>query len=319
MLGGCGFIGSHVTEGLLAEGYRVTIFDKGNVDTKNIVSVLGDIELIEGDFSNVDDLRKATKNKDYVFHFIGTTLPQSSTENPVYDIGSNIIPTINLLELVKGTAVKKLIFSSSGGTIYGVPRSIPIREDHPKRPISAYGISKLIIEKYLHLYHHLHGLDYISLRLSNVYGERQPTEGAQGAVAVFLGNAMQDKPISIWGDGSAVRDYVYIKDAVNACVKAAKSGQTKEHVFNIGSGTGLSLTELLGLVETLVGRKVEVKYGRGRKIDVPANILDITLAREVLEWQPKTAVKEGLKATYDHLQRIFAADISTHRGAHKAG
>jgi UDP-glucose 4-epimerase len=295
VLGGCGFLGSHLVDGLLDSDYEVAVFDKVNVDTKNIEHSLTKVDLIKGDFANRNDLERAIKGVDCVFHFIGTTLPESSTQNPVYDIETNVISSISLLEFAKSANVKKVIFASSGGTIYGIPRKIPIPEGHPTNPICAYGISKLMIEKYLHLYFNLYGLDYVSLRFSNAYGERQDPNSSQGAVAVFLGKIIKGDPIDIWGDGEVVRDYIYVKDIVDACLKAAELKQTKCHTFNIGSGNGVSLNSLIQIIKNVTGKDVKVKYTKGRKIDVPTNVLDVSLARKVLGWEPRIGIEAGIK------------------------
>ena len=302
VLGGGGFLGSHLIDGLLDNGYEVIIFDKENVDTKNINHNIKKISLILGDFANESDIRIAIKDIDYIFHFIGTTLPESSTQNPVYDIESNVISTIRMLEISKSTNIKKIIFASSGGTIYGIPQQIPISEDHPTNPICAYGISKLIIEKYLHFYYKLYGLDYVSLRFSNAYGERQDPNGTQGAIAVFLGNIFSGHPINIWGDGTVIRDYIYVKDIVDACLKALETPALKYRVLNIGSGIGLSLNELIAALKQTVGKEIQVQYTPGRKIDVPANVLDITLAQRVLQWKPQIGIEEGLRKTFQYLK-----------------
>ena len=305
VLGGCGFIGSHLVDALIDKGYQVVIFDKVNVDTKNICHVMNKIEFIPGDFANKDDLKNAVRDIDYIFHFVGTTLPQSSTQNPIYDIESNVISTINMLEMVKSTSVKKIIFASSGGTVYGIPQRIPIPEDHPTDPICAYGISKLIIEKYLCLFHRHHGLNYVSLRFSNAYGERQDPNGSQGAIAVFLGNIIKGNPINIWGDGKVIRDYIHVNDIADACLKAIEMKKNKYHVFNIGSGNGLTLNQLLEIIKKITGDQISIKYSKSRKIDVPINILDIALARDILEWRPKVPIEEGVRQTLQYLKEFI--------------
>jgi UDP-glucose 4-epimerase len=153
----------------------------------------------------------------------------------------------------------------------------------------------LTIEKYLYLYYHLYGLDYVSLRFSNAYGLRQDPNGTQGAIAVFLGNIMHNMPIQIWGDGGVIRDYIYVKDIVDACLKAVESRQNKYQVFNIGSGTGTSLNELIEIISKIIGKKIKVEYTKGRNIDTPVNILDTNRAREVFSWSPKVSIEEGIK------------------------
>lgn len=302
ILGGAGFIGSHLAEQLLSEGHAVRIFDRPNLARP--AELAGDprIEWLEGDFINEDDLALALDGAEAVFHLVSTTLPKSSNDNPVYDVETNTIGTLRLLELARRGRVRHLVFASSGGTVYGLPRSLPIRETHPTEPIVSYGITKLTIEKYLHLYHVLHGLNYRVLRLANPFGERQRPTAAQGAVAVFLHKALHGETIHIWGDGSVTRDYVYIRDAVKAFTRAL-TYRGEQRVFNIGAGEGKSLDQILAAIEQLLGRPVARVYDPARSFDVPINVLDITLAREHLGWSPATAFQDGLRRTLDWLRR----------------
>ena len=302
ILGGCGFLGSHVAEGLLESGYIVRIFDKVNVDTKNINHIIDDLQMMEGDFTNEKDVARAIKGIDYIFHFIGTTLPKTSTENPVYDLESNVISTLKLLNLAAQEKIKKIILSSSGGTVYGVPQVVPISEDHPTNPTSAYGISKLMIEKYLALYHLIKGLDYVIFRIANLYGERQNPHSVQGAIAVFLGSAKEGKPITIWGKGDITRDYLYIKDSVPVLINAVQTNK-QQRVFNLGSGKGTTLDELLAVIKKVTGRTVKVTYTGERAIDVPINVLDISRAREEFGFSPHTTLLNGVRKTWQWLNQ----------------
>ena len=302
VLGGCGFLGSHVAEGLLEAGYRVRIFDKVKVDTKNIAHIIDRSEVVKGDFRNEKDVAQAIKGIDYVFHFIGTTLPQTSTDNPVYDLESNVIATLSLLNFATQEKVRKIIFSSSGGTVYGAPRSLPVSEDHPTNPTCAYGISKLMVEKYLALYHLTRGLDYGVFRIANLYGERQDPHSVQGAVAVFLGLVKQGKPITVWGRGDVTRDYIYVKDIVPVFINALT---VKDHhkIYNLGSGTGTTLNELIATIKKVTGRTVKVIHTKKRAIDVPVNVLDITRARSTFAFSPHTSLFEGIQKTWQWLSQ----------------
>ena len=235
VLGGAGFIGSHLAEALLKEGHKVTIFDKIGIKTDNIKSIIDDVELIEGDFLDEHFLEELPKGMDYVFHLVSTTLPATSNLNPVYDVQSNLAPSVKLIEQCVAHKIKKFFFISSGGTIYGIPEKTPIPENHPKNPINSYAITKLGVEKFLHLYHHLHGLDYTVLRLSNPYGPRQPFDKGQGVIAVFIHSILSGRPLEVWGDGSQLRDYLYIDDAVKAFITVLKK-ETPHRIYNFGSG-----------------------------------------------------------------------------------
>lgn len=296
ILGGAGFIGSHLAEALLAEGHQVRIFDRPNLVRPMELVADERIEWFEGDFLNADDLALVLPGSEAVFHLVSATLPKSSNDNPAYDVETNVIGTLRLLDIARTSGVQRVIFASSGGTVYGLPRTLPISETHPTDPLVSYGIAKLTIEKYLNMYHVLHGLDYCVLRLSNPYGERQRASASQGAVAVFLHKAIHNEPIHIWGDGNVTRDYIYIKDAAAALVRAL-SCKGEQRVFNIGSGQGLSLNQVLEAIEELLGRPVARTYEQERKFDVPANILDISRARDLLGWRPLIDFPAGLERT----------------------
>ncbi|MDP1663607.1 MAG: NAD-dependent epimerase/dehydratase family protein [Methylobacter sp.] len=302
VLGGGGFIGSHVVDALVGQGHSVRVFERQNVNTRNIAHVLGRIELMHGDFLNENDLCRALAGMDVVVHLVTTTLPKSSNDNVVYDIETNVIGTIRLLNLVKQVGIRKIIFASSGGTVYGAPQFQPIAETHPTTPICSHGIAKLTTEKYLHLYHHLYGLDYTVLRFANPYGSRQDPMSGQGAVTVFLWQILKGEPISIWGDGTVARDYFYISDLVSA-VLAAIEKDTPLRIYNIGSGVPHTLNELLSVIQTITGRTPIVRYSAARKLDVPFNSLDISRARRELLWQPQVPLKEGLVKTWEWLQQ----------------
>jgi len=301
VLGGAGFIGSHLAEALAQQGRRVRVFDRPHVDRLPLFPRTGGFEVFTGDFLNPRALAPALEGAEVVFHLVSTTLPKNSNDNPVYDIESNVLGSLRLLELCREHRVRKLVFVSSGGTVYGVPRTTPVAEDHPTEPISSYGIHKLTVEKYLALTHRLHGLDYRIVRPANLYGPRQRLDIAQGAVAVFLDRALRDQPIRIWGDGSVVRDYVYVADAVDAMLKAA-SFEGAQRIFNIGSGKGASLNELVAEIEKLLGRRVKTEHGAPRALDVPVNVLDASLAERHLGWRASTPLAEGLRRTCEWLR-----------------
>jgi UDP-glucose 4-epimerase len=212
-----------------------------------------------------------------------------------------VISTIHMLDAARRMKVKMVLFASSGGTVYGVPREVPIKESHPTEPTCSYGIGKLAIEKYLRLYHELHGLEYRILRIANPYGEEQRVTGAQGAVAVFLSRAVNDETIEVWGDGTVVRDFLHVSDVSDAFLKAM-SYRGEHRLFNIGAGKGHSINELLAAIEALLRRPVRRDYLPMRQFDVPVNVLDITRARQALGFEPRTSLHQGLERTLQWLQ-----------------
>ena len=297
VLGGGGFIGSHLSKALHVHGFQVRVFERPNLYRGPDTSILDCYEWVEGDFLNVDEVAQAIAGCQIVFHLVSTILPKGSNDNPAYDIESNVMGTLHMLEVARRVGVKKIIFASSGGTVYGVPTEVPIKESHPTNPICSYGIAKLTIEKYLHLYQVQHNLDYCILRMANPYGEGQRPAGSQGAVAVFLDRAVHNKPIEIWGDGTVIRDYIYIGDVVEAFIKAMMySGEYR--VFNIGCGQGRSLLDVIGGIETTIGRSLARTHVSARTCDVPANVLDISRAHKALNWQPRTPFIDGLSRTW---------------------
>jgi UDP-glucose 4-epimerase len=295
-LGGGGFIGSHLCDALLSAGHTVRIFDRLGIVPYRVFAENERIEWTRGDFTSTTEIEKAVMGSHLVFHLASTTLPQSSNEDPIYDVESNVVGTLRLLNAARKAGVEKIVFVSSGGTVYGVPQSVPILESHLTNPVSSYGIGKLAIEKYLHLYYALHGLEYIVLRLANPFGERQRVNAAQGAIAVFMSRALHHQPIEIWGDGNVVRDFIYISDVVDALVKAAFH-RGEERLFNIGSGQGKSLNDILVAIEGLLEHPVVRTYVAGRSFDVPTNVLSIAHAQKHLSWSPQISFEDGLALT----------------------
>lgn len=302
VLGGNGFIGSHLVDSLVEQGCSVRVLARStpihsiHINSKHC-------QYIRGDFVNELDIAKAMQGCDICFHLISTVLPKTSNLDPIFDLETNLIGSVRLLNHAVRAGIKKIIFLSSGGTIYGDPLYLPIDENHPTNPICSYGIAKLAIEKYLVLYNQLYGLDYTILRLSNPFGERQRIISAQGAVAVFLGRAMSKEPIEIWGNGSVVRDYIYISDVISAMLKSITYVGT-EHIFNIGSGQGVSLNEVLNEIECVIGFEVKRRYTEGRLFDISTSILAIENAIKELKWSPKVSFKEGLTRMMDWIKEI---------------
>ena len=301
VLGGGGFLGGHIVEALQAAGSPVRVFDR--VPRRaTAANIAASTEWHEGDFGNRGDVAAALDGCDVVFHLVASTLPRASNEDPVHDLESNLLPTVRFLDLALEHGIQKVVFASSGGTVYGNPLVVPVPESHPTQPLCSYGIHKLAIEHYLHLYQSLHGLGYCVLRLANPFGERQRSDASQGAVAVFLDLALRGEEVTVWGDGSAVRDYIYVGDVASAFCRAA-TYEAPAGVFNIGSGQGYSVNQLLTAIEDLLGKPVPRRYVEGRPFDVPVNVLDTTLAARTLGWRPRVRFRDGLEKTLESLRR----------------
>lgn len=291
LLGGNGFIGLHLVHALCNAGYSLKIF--GRTDSANNQAPSDNIEFIEGDFANKSDIESALENIDICFHLISTVLPKTSNQDPIFDIETNLLSTVHFLNLAVKVKLKKIIFISSGGTVYGVPHYLPIDEHHVTQPRCSYGINKLAIEKYLHLFYDLYGLDYQVLRLANPYGKGQRIQNGQGVISTFLTKALQGETVEVWGDGSTVRDYIYISDVVNALLRAITyNGPSK--VLNIASGQGQSLNQVLHEIEIILNKKILRCYKPKRSLDVPASVLSIDNAIHELQWKPAVTFREGL-------------------------
>lgn len=301
VFGGGGFIGSAIVDRLLREGHAVRVFERPRVAPYRDFLPGEQLEWGTGDMLSAHDVANAIDGSDSVIHLVSTTLPKSSNDDPAYDVSTNIIATLGLLDAMVAKGIKRIIFISSGGTVYGKPQYVPIDEKHPTEPEVSYGIVKLTIEKYLLLYQRLHGIRAIVLRVANPYGERQRVETAQGAVGVFLHRVLSGQVIEIWGDGTVMRDFIYVGDVADAFARAtAYAGDAA--VFNIGSGVGTSLNELIQAIGEVVQRPVQFNYLPGRAIDVPVNVLDCSLAKREFQWSPQVALPEGLAATVGWLR-----------------
>jgi UDP-glucose 4-epimerase len=300
ILGGAGFIGSHLVDALVEKGHYVRVFDRPNIDISNLKKSINHIDVCPGDFNNVKNVSEALSGIDVVVNLVCTTLPAPSNENPLYDVESNVKGNIIFLEKAIENRIKKVVFASSGGTVYGIPEQMPVAENHRTDPLCSYGISKLTVEKYLYLFNHLYNLDYTVLRLANPYGERQKTTATQGVVAVFLGKVLHDLPVHIWGDGSVARDFIYIKDMVQAFVRAIEK-RTSSKIFNIGSGNACSIKKLLDVISYVTGKDLKIEFKPARNMDVPAIALDIKRAAHELDWRPKETLESGIKRTWQWL------------------
>jgi UDP-glucose 4-epimerase len=266
---------------------------------------IGGVDYRLHDFGNRAALSDALRNVDMVFHLICTTVPKTSNDDPVFDVMSNVLETIFLLEQCVQKRVKKIIFLSSGGAVYGRQISVPVAEGSPKHPISSYGITKLTIEKYLYLFHHLYGLKSVVIRPSNPYGERQNPLGEQGVIAVFLGKIAKGLSIDIWGDGNVIKDYIYIGDLISGICKAAFT-DTEHHIFNMGSGIGHSINDVVRIMNEKVDHPISVNYLTEGMFDVTRIFLDITRAKEELRWKPAVSLEDGIRRTWEFIKTIYA-------------
>jgi UDP-glucose 4-epimerase len=300
VLGGGGFIGTHLWQALLRQGAQVSGFGRSRTDPRALAGVVW----TSGEFADRTALARAVEGCEVVFHLLGGSIPDSSNRDPLGDLLSSAVPSLQLLEICRASMVRKVLFVSSGGTVYGIPRTIPIPESAPTDPISAYGISKLAVEKYLALYHYLYGCDYSVLRVANTFGPYQSPHRRQGLIAAFMHRIARGQPVEIWGDGRVVRDFIYIDDVVDA-ILAAAAHDGPHHVFNVGAGVGRSVLEVVTDIADVLGRPDVIPIHKpGRATDVPVNVLDIALIRRELGWSPHTDWRNGLQQTADWIRII---------------
>lgn len=297
VIGGSGFIGSHVVDGLIASGHRVRVFDRQG---ERFRPPLKGVEYQFGTFGDRMAVIEALSGIDVVMHLVSTTFPGTANLDPKADVRDNLVASIALMEAMRDLGTPRLVFLSSGGTVYGIPQTVPIPEDHPLRPINSYGIVKVAIESYIDMFRRIHGISAAVIRASNPYGPRQSHSGVQGVVSTFLRRVEAGEPIEIWGDGSVVRDYLFVADLAGLCVRAAET--SIDGAFNAGSGTGTSLSEIVTTIGTITGADLRPVYKPGRPVDAPVSVLDVTRAREAFGWTAQTPLVDGMRATWAWMQ-----------------
>lgn len=297
VLGGTGFIGSHILDGLLKNGHYVRVIDRTVKYRQN--KFPHQIEYIQADYGDSLVMLEALTSIDVVIHLVSSTVPKTSNLDSIADIQTNLVNSVQLLKYMQQAGVKRIIYFSSGGTVYGNPVRTPISEDEPTHPISSYGIIKLAIENYLYMYQELYDLKPIIFRVSNPYGPRQGHLGSQGVIGTFLRQIMDGHAIKIWGDGSVIRDYIYIADVVSACL----AGINSEIIgtFNIGCGDGCSLLKIVNEIEICIGRKADIVFESKRGFDVKEVVLDISKAKEQFNWSPEYSLMQGIGLHYEWL------------------
>jgi len=257
------------------------------------------VDFHRGNFLHEKGIDRVFRDVDHVFHYICTTTPITA-KDPLFDIDTNIKGAIQVLEAARKHDIQTVVFPSSGGTIYGEVNEVPIPETARTLPINPYAISKLTIERYLDYYQRTHGVQSLILRYSNPYGELQDPLREQGVIPIFLNRIMNGEAPIIYGDGSSLRDYIYIQDLVEATIEVFEK-HPRESVFNIGSGEGTSLNELISIMSQIVGREIEPQYIESKGEYLPRVILDISRIRESIGWEPRTSLQDGIALTMEWL------------------
>lgn len=273
IIGAAGFIGTNLTRRLLRDDNRLICVDLPGSDLK-CAEEFG-AEVLRADISNItEEFLTALKGVDILFHLVSTTCPTNSNINIPDEVNANIVSTLRVFDACVEAGVGKVVFLSSGGTVYGKVKSGLISEDHPTDPISSYGMQKLVIEKYLNLYHELYGLDYRIVRLSNPYGPYQRPDGIQGLVAACTWKVLHKEPVEIYGDGSVIRDYIYIDDAIEGILNIAMRS-SRFRLYNLGSSIGTSVMEVVENVGRVLNTNPKIHKTTARDVDVPVNVLNI--------------------------------------------
>ena len=292
IIGGTGFLGSQLVTKLHEKGHQIRVLSRGGAK-KNVTHK--EIEYIKADVSNAQILSRAIDEIDYVYYFASTTNPKRSEDDLIFDLSSNLIPVINVLHQCVNKKVKKFIFCSSGGTVYGDQGKSPISETSSCDPVSSYGLVKLTIENYIKYFNYKYDLRYEILRLSNPYGANQFTDGTFGIIPTYIDSVTNNKIVNIYGDGKIVRDYIHIDDFICLNLKLLTTTK-KNNILNVGTGIGTSINQLIRKIELHSGKKAKVRYLPKRKFDVSINYLDIKKVKEVYGWQPKIFLDDGLKS-----------------------
>lgn len=304
VLGANGFIGSHLVDSLASRGHEVRAYGHFSSNEPRF-DKSDNVEIFAGDYMNTSQLAEALQGIDYVFHFLSSTTPATAENDPVLDIDTNIRASVELFKLCVESNVKRVLFASSGGTIYGEgegtgPNGAHLETD-PTLPVSPYGIGKLAIENYLRYFRTKHGLESTTFRISNPYGERQPFMRKQGVIPIFLEKIYREEPITVLGDGSMVRDYIYVKD-VAEMIASVFDKETLQEVYNLGSGEGASLNEIIEIAQQVVGKEALVERRPSPATFVHDVVLDVSRFTDDFQLPAHTNLVAGMKSTYQHIK-----------------
>ena len=294
VVGANGFIGSHLVDELAEHGYKVRAFDRFSAGPQFKSSPA--VEVFKADFFDDQMLTKALDDVDYVFHLFSATTPFSSDSDPYADINQNILRSVQFFEMAVEAKVKKIIFSSSGGAVYGhIAEEQEVKETDAPNPVSPYGIAKLATEYYLAYFKRKYGLDYLSYRLTNPYGPGQVTRNHQGVIPIFLSKVQNGEELTIYGDGSSSRDYIYIRDATKMMVRSFDKA-TRYPVYNIGSGEQTDLNTIVKTIEKIIATKAKIKYSEAPKTFLQKTRVSVDRFTEEFNLKAETSFDDGLRS-----------------------
>lgn len=299
VIGGNGFIGSHLIDQLLEGGHDVRVYD---IAYERYRKPLPNVDYRISTLDNIPDLYEALLGIDIVFHLASSTVPSTSNIDTVSDINKNLIPTLNLLNLLVKLGISRIVYFSSGGAIYGIPDTIPIAEEHQLHPISSYGIIKATVEMYLFLYQRIHRIRPLIIRPSNPYGPRQGHYMAQGVISTFLRKTKLNESLIIFGDGNSKKDYIYINDLIKACYQLSVSEEIG--IFNIGSGNSHSINEIISEIKQVTGKEIFTVNSEMQKYDVDHFELNISKLKKVIGPFECIPLNNGIEKTWEWITSI---------------
>lgn len=306
LFGAAGFIGTNLAFELSKDSdNEIIVVDRDRQFFSNYANkALPNVKCIVSNLEENTDYDSLLNEDDVVYHLISTTVPTTSNQRIPQELSANVIVSARMLEACGRKHVNKVIFISSGGTVYGKDVNCPLNEDIPTNPITSYGAQKVAIEKLMYLYSYMYGFDYRIVRLANPYGPYQRPNGVLGAVTTFTYRALKNEKIQIYGDGSVVRDYIYIDDAIRGIITIA-DGTDEHRIFNLGSGYGTSIKTVLRIIENTLEKELNVEYTDSRAVDVPINYLDISRFEKAYGKLNPMTLSEGVRRTAAFMKSYY--------------
>lgn len=296
IFGANGFIGRHLVRRLAAGAEKVRAVSR-HFDPAFAQEMGKRVDLVQADLGDDISMASCLQDLRVVVQLVSTSSPGLENRYALSDIRENVIPQVQFVQGCITAGVERLVFLSSGGTVYGQPEQLPIPETHPTRPLSSHGMTKLVVEQYIAMYGRLSGMEHVILRVANPFGPGQTFRKGQGLIPALVSRHEQGLPIRIIGGGAAVRDFIYIDDLMDAIERAMHRAEAANRTLNIGSGEGRRIIDVIDRVESVLGVRFERELVDGRSSDVDANVLDIALARSTLDWNPKVHFDDALRRT----------------------
>lgn len=301
LIGGTGFIGRHLCYSLAAH-HQISVFSRHPPSKALALLQSRNTSFKTGDITQATHLNEACSGVDCIVYLASTVIPGNSNKDPIFDIQSNLVGAVNTLNAAINQGVPRIVFVSSGGTVYGSNTLSLLSENAATNPICSYGIVKLATEKYISMYSYSHGLQYGILRLSNPYGPGHLLDKPQGVINHFLKKMLMAEKLEVWGDGSIERDYIYITDVVEAIKKSIET-QHPSLLLNIGTGIPTSINELISVLSSELGCIPEVEYSTSRSFDVQKSVLDISAAKDLLDWSPQVSLRSGIRLMLENISQ----------------